>query len=183
MDLIELLPGRLLNSKEVLDFENAINSIMIMAENEKDELLKQFNLETATWSLDIWEKQYGIKTDITKDYDLRRSRIKSKMRGTGTTTVEMIKNVAESFVNGLVEIVEHNEQYKFDIKMMSVIGIPPNMEDLKDAIEALKPAHLAYEIILKFNTHEMIRSFTYNYLKEKTYIGIREEDLYILTET
>lgn len=181
MDLIELLPGRLLNSKEVLDFENAINSIMKMAENEKDELFKQFNLETATWSLDIWEKQYGIKTDATKDYSLRRSRVMSKMRGTGTTTVEMIKNVAESFVNGLVEIVEHNEQYKFDVKMMSVIGIPPNMEDLKDAIEELKPAHLAYEIILKFNTHEMIRSFTHNYLKEKTYIGVREENLYKLT--
>lgn len=177
MDLIELLPGRLLNSKEVLDFENAINSIMIMAENEKDELFKQFNLETATWSLDIWEKQYGIKTDITKDYDLRRSRIKSKMRGTGTTTVEMIKNVAESFVNGLVEIVEHNEQYKFDIKMMSVIGIPPNMEDLKDAIEELKPAHLAYEIILKYNTWGMASKFKWGDLANRTWGQVREEAL------
>lgn len=177
MDLIELLPGRLLNSKEVLDFENAINSIMIMAENEKDELFKQFNLETATWSLDIWEKQYGIKTDITKDYDLRRSRIKSKMRGTGTTTVEMIKNVAESFVNGLVEIVEHNEQYKFDIKMMSVIGIPPNMEDLKDAIEELKPAHLAYEIILKYNTWSMASKFKWGDLANRTWGQVREEAL------
>ena len=177
MDLIELLPGRLLNSKEVLDFENAINSIMIMAENEKDELFKQFNLETATWSLDIWEKQYGIKTDITKDYDLRRSRIKSKMRGTGTTTVEMIKNVAESFVNGLVEIVEHNEQYKFDIKMMSVIGSPPNMEDLKDAIEELKPAHLAYEIILKYNTWSMASKFKWGDLANRTWGQVREEAL------
>ena len=177
MDLIELLPGRLLNSKEVLDFEDAINSIMIMAENEKDELFKQFNLETATWSLDIWEKQYGIKTDITKDYDLRRSRIKSKMRGTGTTTVEMIKNVAESFVNGLVEIVEHNEQYKFDIKMMSVIGIPPNMEDLKDAIEELKPAHLAYEIILKYNTWSMASKFKWGDLANRTWGQVREEAL------
>lgn len=177
MDLIELLPGRLLNSKEVLDFENAINSIMKMAENEKDELFKQFNLETATWSLDIWEKQYGIKTDATKDYSLRRSRVMSKMRGTGTTTVEMIKNVAESFVNGLVEIVEHNEQYKFDIKMMSVIGIPPNMEDLKDAIEELKPAHLAYEIILKYNTWSMASKFKWGDLANRTWGQVREEAL------
>ena len=179
MDLIELLPGRLLNSKEVLNFENAINSIMIMAENEKDELFKQFNLETATWSLDIWEKQYGIKIDANKDYSLRRSRVMSKMRGTGTTTVEMIKNVAESFVNGLVEIVEHNEQYKFDIKMMSVIGIPPNMEDLKDAIEELKPAHLAYEIILKYNTWGMIKEkkLTWADVKKRTWKQLREEAL------
>lgn len=183
MNLMSRLPDYYLNSSEVITLQKAIEKEGNLSQSAVEDLLLQLFVDTATWGLTSWEKVYGIKTDITKDYDLRRSRIKSKMRGTGTTTMEMIKNVAESFVNGLVEIVEHNEQYKFDIKMMSVIGIPPNMEDLKDAIEELKPAHLAYEIILKFNTHEMIRSFTHNYLKEKTYIGIREEDLSILTET
>ena len=83
------------------------------------------------------------------------------MRGTGTTTVAMIQNVSESFVNGEVAVVEHNDQYRFDIEMLSVIGIPPNMEDLKAVIEEIKPAHLDYRIIIKYNTWGMAKEARY----------------------
>ena len=177
MNLMSRLPDYYLNSSEVITLQKAIEKEGNLSQSAVEDLLLQLFVDTATWGLTSWEKVYGIKTDITKDYDLRRSRIKSKMRGTGTTTVEMIKNVAESFVNGLVEIVEHNEQYKFDIKMMSVIGIPPNMEDLKDAIEELKPAHLAYEIILKYNTWSMASKFKWGDLANRTWGQVREEAL------
>ena len=132
---MDLLPERFSKSNEIVNFENAIESVMSIAEEKRDELMLQFNVDTATWGLSLWEKQYGIETDILKDYDYRRSRIKSKMRGCGTTTIELIKNISESFVNGEVDIIEHNEEYYFEVVMVSVIGIPPNLEDLKLAIE------------------------------------------------
>jgi len=175
--LIDYLPSRFQNSPEMVDIQKALGILVNLVEKERDLLLLQCNVETATWGLDLWEKEYGIATDKTKPYDFRRSRIKAKMRGQGTTTVEMIKNVAESFVNGLVDVVEHNEEYRFDVNMVSVIGVPPNMEDLRSAIEEIKPAHLAYEIILRYNTWKMASILTWGEASNFTWKQLREEAL------
>lgn len=111
-----------------------------------DEILKQFFVETATeWGLDLWEQMLGLKSYSGKPLDHRRSRIISKLRGIGTVTVNMIKNVAESYVYGTVEIIQHPERYTFTIKFIDQRGIPLNLDDVKAAIEEIKPAHLAVE--------------------------------------
>ena len=92
------------------------------AAEDVESLLAQCFVETATWSLPLWEKAYGIETDPFKSDALRRTAILAKMRGSGTSTVALIQNVAESFVNGEVSIVEHNDRYAFDVKMESVVG-------------------------------------------------------------
>jgi hypothetical protein len=56
----------------------------------------------------------------------------------------MIQNVAKSFSNGDVDIVEDNTDYQFTVKFVGTMGIPPNMDDLTAAIEDIKPAHLAF---------------------------------------
>lgn len=111
-----------------------------------NDILAQFYVETATdWGLDLWEQMLGLTSYAGKPLDQRRSRIISKLRGMGTVTVHLIKNVAESYVYGTVEVTEHPELYSFTIKFVDPIGIPPNLDDLKEAIEEIKPAHLAVE--------------------------------------
>lgn len=111
-----------------------------------DEILKQFFVETATeWGLDLWEQTLGLTSYAGKPLDQRRSRIISKLRGYGTVTVSLIKNVAESYVFGTVEVIENPATYSFTIKFVDPRGIPPNLDDLKAAIEEIKPAHLAVE--------------------------------------
>lgn len=111
-----------------------------------EDILKQFFVETATeWGLDLWEQMLGLTSYAGKPLDQRRSRIISKLRGYGTVTVSLIKNVAESYVYGTVEVNEHPELYSFTIKFVDPRGIPPNLDDLKAAIEEIKPAHLAVE--------------------------------------
>lgn len=109
-----------------------------------EDILKQFYVETATeWGLDLWEQMLGLKSYAGKPLDQRRSRIISKLRGMGTVTVSLIKNVAESYVYGAVEIIENPAQYSFTVKFIDARGVPPNIDDLKAAIEEIKPAHLA----------------------------------------
>ncbi len=172
--MINLLPERFSKSDEIVNFENAIESVVNMAEDKRDELMMQFNVDTATWGLDFWEKQYGLKTDILKDYDERRSRIKSKMRGCGTTTAKLIKNISESFVNGEVDIIEHNEEYYFEVVMASIIGLPPNMEDLKLAVEEVKPAHINVVYVIRYNTHNGLKNLKHNELSAFSHKEIRE---------
>ena len=65
-------------------------------------------------------------------------------------TAEMLKNIAESFSGGECEVIEQNGEYRFDIKFVGNIGTPPNMQDLINALEEAKPAHLAYRFLYTY---------------------------------
>ncbi|MED0686549.1 YmfQ family protein [Anoxybacillus ayderensis] len=108
-----------------------------------DEVLKQFYVDTATWGLAKWERICGIPVDESKPIDQRRSVIKSKLRGIGTVTVALIKNVAESWYNGEVEVTEQPSLYTVKIKFVSKLGVPPNLADIQNALREIIPAHLA----------------------------------------
>ncbi|WP_432199230.1 YmfQ family protein [Anoxybacillus gonensis] len=108
-----------------------------------DEVLKQFYVDTATWGLANWERICGIPVDESKPIEQRRSVIKSKLRGIGTVTVALIKNVAESWYNGEVEVTEQPSLYTVKIKFISKLGVPPNLADIQNALREIIPAHLA----------------------------------------
>lgn len=176
MNLLKLLPEDYPRSPAVVELQKALEKLGTATEEDVADLLEQFFLDTATWGLSCWEKVYGVESNAGKPLEVRRSAVRAKLRGVGTTTVELVQNVSESFVNGEVAVVEHNDQYRFDIVMLSVIGIPPNMEDLKRAIEEIKPAHLAYEIIIKYNTWGMVRQsgLTWGGAKERNWREMKE---------
>lgn len=109
-----------------------------------DDLRKQMDVNSATWGLSIYEKELGIKTDISKQYSERRSVISSKWRGSGKIDRALIKMVADAYTNGDVDVSFNGV---INIKYNSVYGIPPNLQDLQNALDDVKPAHLriAYE--------------------------------------
>lgn len=72
-----------------------------------DNIFNEFFINTADSSkMSQYETIFGIITDNTKDIEQRRSVLFSKVRGFGTTTIEMIKTVAQSYLNGEVDIKE-----------------------------------------------------------------------------
>lgn len=107
-----------------------------------DETLNQFFVNTATWSLDTWEEELGLPIMPDQPIDERRSKIISRIRGIGTATISIIKNVAESYVNGTIDIVEDFSTYTIIVQFVDTRGIPPNLDDLKAALRAVVPAHL-----------------------------------------
>lgn len=108
-----------------------------------DEVLEQFYVDTATWGLANWERICGIPVDESKPVEQRRSVVKSKLRGIGTVTVALIKNVAESWYNGEVEVTEQPSLYTVKIKFVSKLGVPSNLADIQNALREIIPAHLA----------------------------------------
>ena len=60
MSIVDLLPLRFKNSEEVTEFENAVDRFVSKAEAEKDSFFNQLNVDTATWGLELWEKEYGL---------------------------------------------------------------------------------------------------------------------------
>lgn len=103
-------------------------------------------------ALSILEYEYKIRTDITDTYQNRRSRIIAKKRGMSTTTIAMIKNVALAYSCGEVDVIEHYTEYYITIRFVSIVGIPPKMEDFKDTMREIIPAHLGIAYEFKYNT-------------------------------
>lgn len=105
------------------------------------------------------EAEFGVASDNTKPIVQRRAVLIAKLRGQGTTTPAFIRNVAASFEYGEVSVDESSAPYTVRIIFESVIGIPPNMEDFIRTIEEVKPAHLVFEYVYRYNTWDMIEAF------------------------
>lgn len=174
MGLMDLLPEFYQNSPHVIELQGAFEHWTEALQAARNDLIKQLNVESATWGLELWERALGLQVDVSKPYEYRRSRVMSKLRGAGTTTVAMIQNVAESFSNGNVAIIEHNSENRFEIKFVGTLGIPPNMDDLTAAIEEIKPAHLAYDYVYVFRAHAQLARYTYDQLQNYTHKELRE---------
>ena len=106
------------------DKEN-IKKLMQIIETELSEsklfsidLGLQSSIDKATWGLRRWEEELGIEYNPSMSYEERREIIKAKLRGRGTTTKAMIKNTAEAFSGGEVDVIEYPEEYKFVVSLM-----------------------------------------------------------------
>jgi len=145
------IPVFLRNSNVILSILNAEGEESDDVRAGIRDILNQFYVETATEiGLTLWEQMLGLSSYAGKPLSQRRSRIISKIRGIGTLTVNLIKNVAESYVYGTVEVIEDTASYSFIVKFIDALGAPPNLQDLMDAIEDIKPAHLAVQYEYKY---------------------------------
>lgn len=129
----------------------------------------QLFVDTATWGLSVWEKELGVYTDVSKPYSERREAIKAKMRGSGTCSIQMIKNAALAYTNAEVEVIEDNPNYAFVVKFVSTKGIPPNEKDFTNTIDTIKPAHLAYTVEYTYTVWRELKTKTWGDVKQNTW--------------
>ncbi len=167
--LLSYMPGYYKTSKVVDNLNNA-NALELNNYHQKlEEVFNQFFINTADFSLEKWEKELGLVVDNSYNTEFRRSRIMSKIRGQGTVTINLIKAVSESYANGEVDVIENNSDYSFAVKFVGLKGIPPNLDDLKKAIEDIKPAHLAVVYEFTYNPWNYAKSFTWEDIKQNTW--------------
>ena len=171
--LKDYLPDRMLSSP-VRNFIEAFQpQIDAMADSFAGMADSELFAATADKWMGLWETAYGIVSEPEKSLAYRRSRLMSKVRGTGTTTAEQIKQVASSFANSECEVIEHPESYSFVVKFVGTVGIPPNMEDVKAAIDEIKPAHLAYQFLYLFYCWQDYDAQTWGSVSTKTWTEMK----------
>ena len=176
-DLMLQLP-ELYRSIPFAELQRVLGEMCRRAGADLELTIRQLWPQTASgWGLELWETAYGIPVDLSKDLDFRRTRLISKLRGQGTPTVELIQAVAASFVNGQVEVVEHNDQYYFVVKFVSVLGVPPNIDDLTAAINEIKPAHFNFVYEYVFRQWGLFKPYTWGQLASRTWKDLREGQL------
>lgn len=172
-ELMKYLPDYYENSHVMKEFQKSLAQELGALKYGKDEVLRQFFLETATWGLDIWEQELGLTTDLSKTYVTRREIISAKIKGTGTTTKEKIIKTAAVFSGGEVDVVEYPSEYRFEVHFVGTKGIPPNMPGFIQMLEEIKPAHLTYTFKYNYTVWNTVGSLTWDQIKMKTWNEIR----------
>lgn len=105
------------------------------------------------------EYEFGVISDPSKPIEQRRAVLVAKLRGQGTTTPAAVLNIAASFDFGEISIDESSAPYTVRIVFEEFRGVPPNMADFIAALEEIKPAHLVFEYVYKYNTWGDYKSF------------------------
>jgi hypothetical protein len=173
-DLMHYLPLYYQESREMLKLQGTTaEEVGLLKNYALSNLLDQFFINFATWGLSYWEKELAITTDQNQPYARRREMILAKLRGAGTSTKERIKNVAEAFSGGEVDVIEYNDEYRFEVKFVGVLGIPPNMAGFLAMLDDMKPAHLGYSIAYSYTVWNMLLPLTWAEAGTRTWKQLR----------
>lgn len=166
--LTDLLPERYLNSPEV---GAAAGILWVLGEVFRAralDWLAQLTIDTATWGIVYWEREYGVTPQATDTLDDRRSRVKAKLRAPQTVTAAMLENLTDSYINGQSEVTELPREHKVKIRFNGEYGVPANLESLTAALLEVLPSHVVYEYLYRYLLVREVHGMTINELQSHT---------------
>lgn len=168
MKLIDKLPFFYEECPKTNTIQNSLSSEINNLYSKVDSTINQLYVNSATWALGEWEKFADIKkSDGT--IEERRSRVASKLKAKGTTTLEIMKTLCKSYADD-VRVTEIFNEYKILLELIvnkdEEIPKTYNFADMNEAIWEIKPAHLAHEIDIN-NSRKLNIKTNYNDVKFK----------------
>lgn len=173
VDIARYAPPFLAEIRELKAIYETEGYAVGLLEHELADLLDQCFILTATWGLTRWEEVYGLTTNMALSYEQRREILMAKLRGQGTTTAQMIKETAETFSGGEIEVIEDNPNYHFTVRFIGIKGIPRNMNAFISMLEDIKPAHLSYSFEYRYTTWSELIDRSWNSVRDFAWDGIR----------
>lgn len=160
-------------SNSILDFlpsyfKNAANFKALIGSEESqfnkldkftDDCINQLYVDTATWMLDVWDKQAGIKTSLYP-IEERRKRINAKL-----SSLKPLTNSIRAVIYDAK--IEFKSSYLFQVILKSDKEFGNIVNFIFDQIDLRKPAHLSYELVLDYFTILSIKILFKYYFSEK----------------
>ncbi len=172
-NMLRYMPDYYQPSQVIRALFKAVTAELRRLEFDADTVRDSLFLDSVVENIGRWEADLGITPDHNKPYDFRREKVRAKLRAVGTTTREMIANVAAAFPNGEVEVIEDNANYSFKVRFTGVKGLPKNMTDLSAILEEIKPAHLAYIYDYTYNAWDFLITKTWGEVSPLTWSEIQ----------
>lgn len=111
-----------------------------------------------SWAIDRLELVYGLPVSTASTLEQRRAALLARLRGTGTSTVEHIQEIASSYSNGQISVTEDFAGYRVEVEFVDDLGVPVYLTDLKAALRAAVPAHLLIDYILRWTSWGEIKA-------------------------
>lgn len=159
--------------------EDLFNSIEMQVDiGRKD--ISQYNtytfiIDSTEETISRWEKFMELKAVSNYSLQDRIERVIYTIQAKGIFTPSFLKEQAKIFTNGEIDITENFNDYHFIISFTSVIGIPPNMDNFKEMVDLNKPAHLTYEIRIRYRTWGELSPYKWKELEPFTWDEIYQK--------
>ncbi|WP_373079233.1 putative phage tail protein [Fusobacterium varium] len=159
--------------------EDLFNSIEMQVDiGRKD--ISQYNtytfiVDSTEETISRWEKFMKLKPMENYTLQDRIERVIYTIQAKGIFTPSFLKEQAKIFTNGEIDITENFNEYHFIISFTSVIGIPPNMDNFKEMVDLNKPAHLTYEIRIRYRTWGELSPYKWEELEPFTWDEIYQK--------
>ena len=138
-----MLPKRVRTMEQMADLLAAEQAELDQTQRTITALENQLTVSTSTYLLSRHEQLFALPVNTTESMEVRRSRVLAKLNTHGITTTQAIQNLVEIVTGVKPEVVEHFEQYAFDL----IIPNPCRLHDLFSLfamLEQMKPAHLVF---------------------------------------
>ena len=159
--------------------EDLFNSIEMQVDiGRKD--ISQYNtytfiIDSTEETISRWDKFMELKPVDNYSLQDRIERVIYTIQAKGIFTPSFLKEQAKIFTNGEIEVIENFNEYHFIISFTSVIGIPPNMDNFKEMVDLNKPAHLTYEIRIRYRTWGELSPYKWKELEPFTWDEIYQK--------
>lgn len=173
--LLSMLPFLYQSSEYIKGIQNGFESERLVLEKEAIDFYNNLFVDTASWSLEFWEKFLGVKS-ISDDINERRNVIKNKLKFRGITNFNSIKELCSQYGYGEIEIDEKFDEGKFIIRFISKEGEPNNIKDLIAQINSIIPAHVGYDFNFTYMYWSEIKNQTWKEAKNYTWNSIRKSN-------
>ncbi len=112
------------------------------------DVAEQYWFDEMTWGIPILEGILDFKTDDTAPIADRRSQLEARWKSYGKTDISLIQAICNSWHNGQVKVDFVDGKIKLTFN--GEYGIPNDLKGLQDAIDNVKPAHLAITYAFRY---------------------------------
>ena len=142
------MPDRYYRHSQTTAILEALEKQSSASAAQVNDLLDQFFVETATWSLYLWESKYGIPVNESIPLEDRRSAVRDKMTAAGNTTAEMVRQLAVALTGYEARVVVHSADYSFSLEFLGKENTLADIDvsQVRKMVEQIKPAHLQFII-------------------------------------
>ncbi|MEC0231279.1 putative phage tail protein [Paenibacillus alba] len=128
----------------------------------------QLFIDTATWSLPIYEAEFAIQLVDQSNTAARRNNVMAMSRGGLGATPAAIKSILQAYGYS-TNIVESFGTYTVTIQFVDTRGIPSNINDLQALMYRFIPGHLNLTWQFIYTIHYELEPFTHAQMEGRTY--------------
>lgn len=188
--MIEQLPYYYRKSKVVNDLYSVIQKLLNKVSADiSNEDLRMFI--TTTDDFKPHERDAGLSA-ITADNETKRARVISRIQGNNLLTKSELEKLIKIYDKTGCTVTENFQNYTVTVLFSGRTGVPYNFEQIKAAVEEVKPAHINIEYAFTVNTWNDVKrklgtwsnasKFTWDSIKGydgRTWLYIDSDNIYL----
>ncbi len=105
--------------------------------------------------LAIEERLCAIVPTAGQSIEDRRSAVAARWRSGGAVTITMLQRIADSWLRGEVQVSYTDGKLVFTF--VNSYGVPDDLDTLRQAVDAVRPAHIPTEYVIRYRTWKEVR--------------------------